>query len=281
MLILSLFPGIDLLGRGFEAEGCCVVRGPDRLWGGDIRGFHPPPGRFDGVIGGSPCQDFSVARRGIPPTGEGLELLAEFARVVAEAQPEWWLLENVPTVPDVAVEGYRVHRRALRDNECGGLQARLRHFQFGSKKGWVLQIETIRPARPAQPAAMATEGHRVMRRSFSDFCELQGLPRDFDLPGYSREGKYRAVGNGVPLPMGRTIARAICECATAPDARTFTDVRLCACGCGQVVGGKQLSAGPACRKRLQKLRRDPRPIVTGCRFTEPGDSQFDVNRPSL
>ena len=25
-LVLSLFPGVDLLGRGFEAEGFCVVR---------------------------------------------------------------------------------------------------------------------------------------------------------------------------------------------------------------------------------------------------------------
>ena len=59
-LILSLFPGIDLLGQGFEAEGYCVVRGPDRLWGGDIQDFHCFSGRFDGVIGGPPCQDFTV-----------------------------------------------------------------------------------------------------------------------------------------------------------------------------------------------------------------------------
>lgn len=41
MLILSLFPGIDLLGRAFEELGACVVRGPDLLWGGDIRAFSP------------------------------------------------------------------------------------------------------------------------------------------------------------------------------------------------------------------------------------------------
>ena len=50
MPILSLFPGIDLLGRGFELEGFCVAPGPDLLWGGDIRSFHPPAGRFDGAI---------------------------------------------------------------------------------------------------------------------------------------------------------------------------------------------------------------------------------------
>ena len=58
MLILSLFPGIDLLGRGFEAEGFSVLRGPDLIWGQTITGFHAPAGRFDGVIAGSPCQDF-------------------------------------------------------------------------------------------------------------------------------------------------------------------------------------------------------------------------------
>ncbi|KKL97808.1 hypothetical protein LCGC14_1830760, partial [marine sediment metagenome] len=58
-MILSLFPGIGLLDRAFEEEGWCVVRGPDVLWGGDVRRFHPPVGRFDGVIGGPPRPTFS------------------------------------------------------------------------------------------------------------------------------------------------------------------------------------------------------------------------------
>ena len=33
-LVLSVFPGIDLLGRAFEEQEYCVVRGPDLLWGG-------------------------------------------------------------------------------------------------------------------------------------------------------------------------------------------------------------------------------------------------------
>jgi len=51
-LILSVFPGIDLLGKAFEEEGYCVVRGPDRLWGGDIKAFHPPASAFVGILGG-------------------------------------------------------------------------------------------------------------------------------------------------------------------------------------------------------------------------------------
>jgi DNA (cytosine-5)-methyltransferase 1 len=54
-LVLSLFPGIGLLDMAFELEGFCVVRGPDLCCGGgrDIKNFHPPAGRFDGVIGGA------------------------------------------------------------------------------------------------------------------------------------------------------------------------------------------------------------------------------------
>jgi Site-specific DNA methylase len=57
-LVLSLFPGIGLLDRGFEDSGFAVVRGPDLIFGGDIRKFKIMPGKFDGIIGGPPCQDF-------------------------------------------------------------------------------------------------------------------------------------------------------------------------------------------------------------------------------
>lgn len=256
MLVLSLFPGIDLLGRGFEAEGYCVVRGPDLIWGGDIRAFHPAYGKFDGVIAGSPCQDFSRARRSAP-TGYGVEMLNEFTRCVTEARPAWFLLENVPTVPNIAVDGYTVQRFDLNARECGMSQSRLRHFQFGSRKGLVIVPARGKPIGDQSQICLATEGARKDRRAFSDFCQEQGLPRDFALPGMSIKAKYRAVGNGVPVPMARVIARAI---RTAN--RRAADVRLCLCGCGRIVNGKQQSALPACRKRLERRRRCDQPAVT-------------------
>lgn len=249
-LVLSLFPGIDLLGRGFELEGFCIVRGPDPLFGGDIRDFSPPVGRFNGVIAGSPCQDFSRLRRS-PPTGYGLAMLAEFVRCVDAAQPDWFLLENVPGVPDVAPAGYLVQRFDLRANECGLPQQRLRHFQFGSRHNQVIVLERAERVPVTQGAAVATEGSGQGRRGWSEFCALQGLPSDFELPGFTLTGKYQAVGNGVPVPMGAFIARAIRDSRVPAGA-----VRLCACGCGRRVEGRAMSAGPACRKRLQR-RRDP------------------------
>lgn len=247
-LVLSIFPGIDLLGRAFEQLGYCVVRGPDPLWGGDVRTFHPPRDLWDGVIGGPPCQDFSSARRS-SPSGEGDELLAEFARVVTESKPAWWLLENVPRVPHLALNGYLVQRIDVRGSEVGLPQRRLRHFQFGHRRTHLLVVERHKTADEVEPAALATEGARPGRRDWPAFCALQGLP-PLELPGMTRSARYRAVGNGVPLPMGLLLARAI-----QAWERGETAERLCECGCARPVTGRQRSAGPGCRKRLERRRR--------------------------
>lgn len=257
-LVLSLFPGADLFGRGFEAEGFCVVRGPDMVWGGDVAEFHPPRGKFAGVIGGSPCQDFSTARRD-EPTGDGLRLLGEFCRVVREAGPEWFCLENVPAVPSVRIDGYAIQRFNLTAAECGGRQRRNRCFQFGSRDGTCLICDRGVAGEVREKTCMASEfSRRGKRRAFADFCELQGLPGNFNLPGLSLGAKYKAVGNGVPVFMARVIARAVTNRAASHG------VTLCACGCGRGVTVRQaghVCATVACRKRLERGRKGVRVLV--------------------
>lgn len=247
-LVLSLFPGIDLLGRAFESVGYCVVRGPDPLFGGRIEDFHSPAGHFEGVIGGPPCQDFSRARR-TPPTGDGVRLLAEFVRCLEESQPEWWLLENVIGVPDVTARGYHVQRFNLNARDCGMRQRRPRRFQFGYRDGPGLTLtRSVTDAGEVTPCCMASEGTRAGRRDFPEFCEAQGLPSSFALPSFTIKGRYRAVGNGVPIPMGRVVAIAI-------QTRHVTgNVKTCVCECGRPVTGKQVSATAACRKRIERKR---------------------------
>lgn len=254
-LILSCFPGVGLFDLAFELEGFCVVRGPDLLWGGEIRRFRPPAGKFWGVTGGSPCQDFSAARRA-PPTGAGRTLMAEFARVVSLADPEWWLLENVPRAPDLEIPEYCQQRIDLNQGWYSGI-SRLRHFQFGSQSGVTLQIPRGEPVRGAEPAALACDG-----RGFREVCRLQGLPEDFDLPGFTLAEKTRAVGNGVPLVMGRVVARAVLSAynlapSGAPPVfdRVACQRRLCRCGCGRIVKGRAQYASATCRKRAQRKRR--------------------------
>ena len=246
-LVLSIFPGIDLLGQGFELEGFCVVRGPDLIFGGDIRAFNAPGRVFAGIIGGPPCQDFSSARRN-EPTGTGVEMLLQYIRIVTEAKPKWYLLENVPRCPQITIDGYRSQRIDLRGWEFGLKQRRLRHFQFGYRvdPGICLPRTVTRPER-IEAACMASEGKHP-RRSFSEFCQAQGLDGAISLPSFTRSAKYEAVGNGVPLPMARALAAAIRD-------RRVTKEKLCICGCARPAIGNRRAATAACRKRLQRRRQ--------------------------
>lgn len=236
-LVLSLFPGIGLLDRAFEEEGFCIVRGPDLLWGGDIHRFHPPAGRFDGVIGGPPCQLFSAMKRLIPRAGERHgNLIPEFERCVSEARPEWFLMENVPDAPEPRVEGYTVYAQCIRDVWVGGDTSRLRRFSFGGNPPREFHIPTLALHRP-DPEPAVLSGSRAVpvelggshkrkttpdgrrhgphdgpRVDFRHMLRAQGLPDDFlsECP-FTMEGKRKAIGNGVPLAMGRAVARAVKE----------------------------------------------------------------------
>lgn len=262
-LILSLFPGIGLLDRAFEECGFCVVRGPDLLWSGDIRQFHPPAGVFWGVIGGPPCQDFSGLRR-TAPAGYGLEMLHEFIRVCTEANPEWWLMENVARVPNVTeLQGrisaelghtYTIQRFDI--NEAWYCDVtRLRHIQFGSKSGRLLNVTRRLQTEAKHGAALANDNRPV-----KELCRLQGLPDGFDLPPFLASEKKRAVGNGVPLPMGRALAQAVIEAYSKPVvlqrdlAGQVTPTKVCKCGCGRPLTGKKKYADYSCRKRAQRKR---------------------------
>jgi len=249
-LVLSLFPGLDVLGHGFELEGWCVVRGPDPLFGlGDIRDFSPPAGHITGVVGGPPCQDFSQARRS-EPTGEGAELVAQAVRVVAAVSPDWFLFENVPRCPDIRVSGYSYQRLDVCANEFGLPSRRLRHFHFGSRRGVTLALDRPGTVTVTQPAALASEGSRGRRRrSWADFCALQGLP-PVELPSLTLGARYRVVGNAVPLPIARAFAAAIAACASASCPR-----RVCICGCGRGVTRRRTLANAACRKRVSRRRQ--------------------------
>jgi len=258
-LVLSLFPGIGLLDRAFREAGMIVVTGPDLITGGRIEDFRGLPGRFDGIIAGPPCQDFSSARRNVPPSGYGLHCLQELLRVIVECRPLWWLVENVPGVPDLVVSGYGVQRLDVTDAEFGGRQLRRRHIQFGHRNGWVIRPARLQLShgRRVALAAMASDASRVTR-SFPEHCRLQGLDRPPSLAGWSRHAKFMAVGNGVPLAIGRALAAGVL--AASPRDPAGTD---CICGCGRRVTPPAIQATAACRKRMERRRRqDARCVVT-------------------
>lgn len=226
-LVLSLFPGIGLLDMAFEEAGFCVVRGPDLLWGGDIRSFSPPPGRFDGIIGGPPCQAFSPLGVMARNRGQrvGTNMIPEFERVVAEARPVWFVMENVTQAPLPVVSGYGVDAQIL-DNriDCGGDQRRLRRFSFGTRDHRRLSCDWWRPPTPQRCIPTVTANGSfwdpVKRQSRGDHTEktlrvtleAQGLPQDYlEHAPFTVAGKIKVVGNGVPLPMGRAVAVAVIQ----------------------------------------------------------------------
>lgn len=216
-----------MLDMGFEMEGFTVVKGPDLIWGGDIHGFNPPSNKFNCVIGGPPCQAHSRYAGINRALGNQIapDLIPEFCRVVKAAQPDCFVMENVADVPDVKIDGYEVTRNILDNRWLGLEQARRRVFQFGARAKRALQFTDFGlESQTKEPTCLASEGASgrisfsggkskyTPRREFERFLELQGLPVDFlkDSP-FTATDKYRLVGNGVPIPMGRCVAKAIKE----------------------------------------------------------------------
>jgi len=261
-LVLSLFPGVGLLDRSFEHCGFCVVQAADKITGGNIVNFRGVPKRFDGIIAGPPCQGFSIANSQRlnaehPSVIASRTMLQHTCRIISECRPEWFLIENVPCVPDVRVEGYRVQRIPITDFECGGRQLRSRHVQFGSAKQHIIRPirvndcpKTRRKGRPAEAVTTKTRD----TTDFADVCRRQGLDAPLVLHGWSRIAKFRAVGNGVPVQMGRVLACAVLR-------RSPTTVWDCTCGCGRRKSRRAITATAACRKRRQMEGEKPRPWV--------------------
>ena len=218
-LVLSVFPGIDLLGRAFEEEGYCVVRGPDLLWGGDIRTFHPPARVFEGVIGGPPCQAFAQSHNLAGDKDRHEDLIPEFERVVSEALPDWFLMENVTAAPIPHAEYYLVDHHVVEAREVGARQLRRRRFSIGMREPSLVswpsgeKLRRFNHTFTASPVAQRRrDGERANNgRAFTwaEYLEAFGLPVDFDIPPFRKDAKFKALGNGVPMAMGRAIAQAV------------------------------------------------------------------------
>lgn len=115
MNVLSLFDGIscarvalgDRVASYYAAEiepnaiKIAKKNYPDTIHLGDVRTITKdtlPP--IDLLIGGSPCQDLSIAKRGrVGLEGERSGLFYEYLRIKNELNPRWFVLENVASMP--------------------------------------------------------------------------------------------------------------------------------------------------------------------------------------
>jgi len=186
-------------------------------------------------------------------------MLSELGRLITEAKPSWFLVENVPGVPTLQFDGYTNQRFNMFASDFGLTHKRNRSFQFGSRTGDRLTIPRGTQSQyrshslpRLKPTPLAS---KIGNRNFAEFCEMMGLPRKFTLPGLSRRAQFRVVGNGVPLPMAAAVAVAI------RDRQITRNPRPCPCNCGRQLTGRQTSATVACRKRLQRVRENTGPTT--------------------
>lgn len=120
MKVLSLFDGISCARVALDRAGIPVEfyyaseidkyaiqvshkNYPDIQNLGSVVGLNVLPTNIDLLIGGSPCQDLSIAkkeRKGLD--GERSGLFWEYVRILREVNPKYFILENVASMPKEA-----------------------------------------------------------------------------------------------------------------------------------------------------------------------------------
>ncbi len=171
--VIDLFCGAGGLSEGFRQAGYSVLAGNDffdaagetfaathrdaKFLPGAIQKYSPQdfldaaglnPGELDVLVGGPPCQGFSVYNHQRGLHDERSSLYLEYLRVVAGLKPNWIVLENVTGMTSAgggaAVSaiirglgdlGYEVVAKILRAEEYGVPQERRRLVFIGNRIG--------------------------------------------------------------------------------------------------------------------------------------------------
>ncbi len=131
--VLDLFSGCGGLSFGFIRAGFDVVAGVDNWKDSlvtfeknhpgskgilmDLGNFEPKElekmiGKVDVVVGGPPCQGFSISGKRNPNDPRN-ELYAGFVKTVKQLRPKAFVLENVPNL--VAMDGGKIKEKILKD----------------------------------------------------------------------------------------------------------------------------------------------------------------------
>jgi len=170
--IVDLFAGCGGMSLGFQNAGYEVIKAFDN-WDPAIQIYqdnfdHPIQKldlnsdailkelqelEFNTIIGGPPCQDFSIA--GKREQGERANLTIRFAEIISQVKPKWFIMENVyniermPVLPEaksiLRSAGYGISEKVLDASLCGVPQKRKRYFMIGhlgSEDGFIDEILT-------------------------------------------------------------------------------------------------------------------------------------------
>ena len=215
-----------------DPHACSVLeaRHPDTPTLGDMTEIHGADhGPIDLLVGGTPCQSFSVAglRKGLDDDRGNLAF--EFLRLVKEARPRWVVWENVPGV--LSIDGGRAFGAFLGGlAELGfGWSYRILDAQFiriqshPRAQSEASASQSMNPAEVA-PAldvgkaggvAVAEGAPMTVRRLTPRECErLMGFPDDYT--AVQHRGKpmadgprYRLLGNSMAVNVMRWLGERI------------------------------------------------------------------------
>lgn len=128
--IVDLFAGAGGMSEGFRSAGYKILSAVEiveiaaathkrnfpksHVFCGDIAKYHPKDflkqKKVQVVVGGPPCQGFSVAGRRDPKDPRN-RLFREFVRVVGELRPDYFVMENVPGI--LTMQGGKVKEAIL------------------------------------------------------------------------------------------------------------------------------------------------------------------------
>lgn len=185
LAIGSLFSGIGGLELGMERAGvgrtvwqvesdpyCRAVLArhwPNAVRYNDVRTARDLP-PVDVVCGGFPCQDVSGAGKRIGLEGARSGLWYEFARIVAESNPRFVVVENVASGKgrwlsavrsQLCQLGYRTRAIALSAADVGAPHLRRRVFVLADRDGEPIRLERRR-AEPGAAASIAGHARGAM-----------------------------------------------------------------------------------------------------------------------
>lgn len=179
--VIDLFCGAGGLSEGFRQAGCNVLLGSDinpgfgetftrshngaRFIARPIQSLSSADilsatglrrGELDVLVGGPPCQGYSVYNHGRGEHDARAGLFREYLRLVNELAPKWLVMENVTGLlsisggqliktitAEIASLGYSVEWRVLRAEDYGVPQERRRVVFIANRTGAAIQFPEI------------------------------------------------------------------------------------------------------------------------------------------
>lgn len=248
MNVLDLFSGIGNFSFGLERAGmrtvafCEVEPWPRKLlaelWPNvpiydDVRTLTGSRLKADGIVvdgicGGFPCQDISLAGKGAGLAGARSGLWFEYARLIREIRPKFVIIENVAALLsrgldtvlcDLAAAGYDAEWEIISASDFGALHRRERLWIRAYPNAYGLRPQRVRPLKARAWSEQQLAGLVQDQLRFSVPAGRSGGVSD---GAPDRSHRLKGLGNAVipqiPEAIGRAIMTAVAETRRAESA---------------------------------------------------------------